>query len=151
MAIYTASATTTAGSATLPAAGIYQPASPTGIIRVRAIEVFAEVATAVTEYAIRRITAIGTPGAAQTLFPHDTSEQAAAAIVATTWTVAPTLSTGSMRKFPTAAAVGAGVMYRFPPAGELLIPKTANNGIVVVLSSGTGQALAVNFEWEEVL
>lgn len=149
--IHTASVTTTAGSATLPSAGIYQPASPTNRIRVRAIEVFAEAATAVTEYAIRRITAIGTPGASQTAFPMDPSDTAATAIVAGTWTVAPTLTSGSLRKFPTGAAIGAGLMYRFPPGEGIVIPKTANNGVVVVLSSGTGQALAVNFEWEEIV
>lgn len=146
MARYSASALTAAGSTTLPIASLYGGASSR--VALRQIDIFNTVATAV-QLKLVRVTTAGTQGAALTRVAWDSADVAATATAFNTHTVAPTITTGDIVRWQIPAAVGGGVIETFPTSG-VVIPATANNGLAIVVSVGTGQACEVTFVWDEI-
>jgi len=134
-----------AGSTTLPVGGLTAGAS--NDIYVLEIGAFNTTATAV-DVAVRRMTAIGTPGATVTAIPWDPDTTAATGVPKDTWTVTGTFTAGNLRAARLGAAIGAGVIWTFSGSG-LRIPKGTANGIVLIPSSGTGQVLEWYVDWQE--
>ena len=134
-----------AGSTTLPIGGL----TATAASRPYVVEVgvFNTTTTAVA-MALRRITALGTPGAGQVEVYEDDDVQVPLATTLTTWTVAPTFVSGNLRTIGIGTAIGAGVIWTFGQRGLMIPPGTAN-GIVLVPLSGTGQICDVYFVWDE--
>jgi hypothetical protein len=136
-----------AGSTTLPIGGLM---SVTGC-RPRLVEVgvFNSTATACA-VALRRVTAAGTSGSAQTVVYESDTAQTALATPKDTWTVAPTFAAGNLRVASLGAAIGSGVIWTFAgPAGGLVIPNTTGDGVVISVLTGTGQICDVSFTWDE--
>jgi hypothetical protein len=139
--------TTGAGSTTLPIGGLM---SVTGC-RPRLVEVGVfNTTTTACAVALRRVTAAGTSGSAQTVVYESDPSQTALATPKDTWTVAPTFATGNLRVASLGAAIGSGLIWTFGgPAGGLLIPNTTGDGIVLSVLTGTGQICDVSFTWDE--
>ena len=136
-----------AGSTTLPIGGLMA----TTTVRPRLVEVgvFNTTSTACA-VALRRVTAAGTSGSAQTVVYESDPSQAAIATPKDTWTVAPTFASGNIRVASLGAAVGSGVIWTFGGAlGGLIIPNTTGDGIVLSVLTGTGQICDVSFTWDE--
>jgi hypothetical protein len=145
LARYTVSAVTTAGSTTLPIISLY--GATTVRVRVREIHLFNTTTTAVMLKLVRLTTA-GTVGSALTEMPLVTEDPAALATAFNTHSVAPTVTTGDLWRGSLGAAIGSGVILTFPEHG-LVVPATANNGIGVIVSTGTGQAVDATIMWDE--
>lgn len=138
--------TTGAGSTTLPIAGL---TATTGVRpRLREVGVFNTTAVAVAIALRRIITSLGTAGAAETEVYENDNSQTPVATLLNTWTVAPTFVTGNLRCGSLGAAIGSGIIWTFGGDG-LVIPNTANDGIVIIPLTGTGQICDVYFAWEE--
>jgi hypothetical protein len=142
---YTVSAVTTAGSTTLPIISIY--GATTVRPKIREIALFNTTATAVALKVVR-VTTTGTAGTALTEMPLTSEDPAALATAFNTHTVAPTITAGDLYRVQLGAAIGSGVVLKFEETG-LGIPATANNGIAVVVSTGTGQAIDATIIWDE--
>ena len=145
MARYSASALTSAGSTTLPIMSLYGSASVRP--RLRELHLFNATSTAVSLKLVR-VTTAGTRGSAVTAMPEVAEDPAAVAATYQTHTVAPTITSGDLFRCVLGAAAGAGIMYTFPDQG-IVIPMTANNGLAVVVSTGTGQTVECTFVWDE--
>lgn len=145
MARYAASALTSAGSTTLPIFSLYGGTT----VRPKLQEVHI-CNTSVTAVSLKlvRVTTTGTQGTALTEMPLIPEDPASIAQAFNTHTVAPTITTGDIWRWRLGAADGSGVIETFRDPG-LGIPATANNGIALVVSTGTGQACEVTFIWEE--
>ena len=141
---YTVSHLTSAGSTTLPISSIY--GATTVRPKIHEVAVFNTTATAVS-LKIVRVTTAGTAGAGQTEMPLVPEDPAALATAFTTHTVAPTITTGDLYRFVLGAAIGSGVVLTFPDG--IGIPATANNGLAIVVSTGTGQVCEVTWIWSE--
>jgi hypothetical protein len=138
------------GSTTLPVASLFASASANPLIYE--VGVFNTTAVAVA-VALRRATAVGTPGTGrdEVFIDDEGSASSGATAVATlldTHTVAPTFITGNVRVAPLGAAIGSGVIWTFGERG-LRIPSGTGNGICIIPLTGTGQILDVYFEWSE--
>jgi hypothetical protein len=145
LARYTVSAVTTAGSTTLPIISLY--GATTVRARVREVHLF-NVSTTAVFLKIVRVTTTGTVGSALTEMPLVPEDPAALATAFNTHSVAPTVTTGDLWRGSLGAATGSGVILTFPDQG-LVIPATANNGIAVIVSTGTGQAVDATIIWDE--
>jgi hypothetical protein len=145
VARYTASALTTAGSTTLPIISLY--GGTTVRPKLREVHLFNTTTTAVFLKLVR-VTTTGTQGTALTEMPLIPEDPAAVATAHNTHSVAPTITTGDIWRGALGAAVGSGVIITFPEPG-LGIPATANNGLAVVVSTGTGQACEATLIWDE--
>lgn len=145
MARYTVAALTSAGSTTLPIISLYGATT----VRARVREVWLT-NTTVTNVSLKvvRVTTAGTQGAALTEMPLVPEDPAALATAFNTHTVAPTITTGDLWRGVLPAAIGGGVVLTWPDQG-LVIPATANNGIAVVVSTGTGQVVEATIIWDE--
>jgi hypothetical protein len=145
MARYTVSAVTTAGSTTLPIISLY--GGTTVRPRLRELGVFNTTATAVSLKLVR-VTTTGTQGTALTEMPLVPEDPAALATAFNTHSAGPTITTGDLYRWSLGAAIGSGVVLTFPDTG-IVIPATANNGLAVVVSTGTGQACDAWLTWDE--
>jgi len=145
MARYTVSTITGAGSTTLPIISLY--GATTTRPKIREIAIFNTTATAVS-LKIVRLTTAGTQGTALTEMPLVPEYPAGACTAFATHTVAPTITAGDLYRFVLGAAIGSGTILTFPDEG-LAIPATANNGIGVVVSTGTGQVCEATLIWDE--
>lgn len=145
MTRYAASTITGAGSTTLPIVSLY--ASTSVRPHIREIHLFNTTATAVSLKLVR-LTTTGTQGTALTEMAHITEDRAAVAQAFATHSVAPTITTGDLWRGVLGAAIGSGVILTFPEEG-LVIPATANAGVGVVVSSGTGQVVEATIVWDE--
>jgi|SRR5881392_1921913 hypothetical protein len=145
MARYNASALTSAGSTTLPIISIY--GGTTVRPRLRELALFNTTATQVQLKLVRLSTA-GTRGSAITILPQVSEDTAAIATVYQTHTVAPTITSGDLYRVVLGAAIGSGVVLTFPEGG-IVIPATANAGLGVVVSTGTGQVVEATLTWDE--
>src|SRR5215218_113935 len=145
MARYTVSAVTTAGSTTLPIISLY--GGTTVRPRIREVHLFNTTTTAVFLKLVR-VSTTGTQGTALTEMPLVSEDPAALAAAFNTHSVAPTITAGDLWRGSLGAAIGSGVILTFPDQG-LVIPPTANNGIAVVVSTGTGQAVDATIQWDE--
>jgi hypothetical protein len=145
LARYTVSAVTTAGSTTLPIISLY--GGTTVRPRLRELHLFNTTAVAVFLKLVR-VTTTGTQGTALTEMPLITEDPAAIATAFNTHSVAPTITSGDLWRGSLGAAIGSGVILTFPEQG-VVIPPTANNGLAVVVSTGTGQAVDATIIWDE--
>lgn len=145
MARYTVSAVTTAGSTTLPIISLY--GGTTVRPRLREVHLFNTTTTAVF-LKIVRVTTTGTQGTGLTEMPLVPEDPAAIATAFNTHSVAPTITSGDLWRGSLGAAIGSGVILTFPDQG-LVIPPTANNGLAVVVATGTGQAVDATLIWDE--
>lgn len=145
MARYTVAALTSAGSTTLPIISLY--GATTVRARIREIWLTNTTATAVS-LKIVRLTTTGTQGTALTEMPLVPEDPAALATAFNTHSVAPTITTGDLWRGVLPAAIGGGAVPTWPDHG-LVIPATANNGIGVVVSTGTGQVVEATIVWDE--
>ena len=146
MARYMVSAVTTAGSTTLPIISLY--GGTTVRPRIREIHLFNTTTTAVFLKVVR-VTSAGTQGTALTEMPMIQEDVASIATAFNTHSGGPTITTGDLWRGALGAAVGSGIILTFPDPGGLAIPPTANNGIAVVVSTGTGQAVEATIDWDE--
>jgi hypothetical protein len=144
MGRYAASATSTAGSATLPIAALVGGTTS----RPKIIEIGCSNTSSTTavSIAVRRITTAGTPGTGLTESPESgTNDIAALATAFNTYSsTGPTLSDELRR-----ATLGplAGIVWTFAGDG-LVIPATANAGVAII-PTGTGQVCDFWFVWDE--
>lgn len=146
MAMYSAGVRTGAGSTTLPQISLYAAAAVAA--RVWEIGVCSTFSTA-SSIKLVRLTTAGTQGAGLTEARHEDSSQVAASCTAfTTHTGAPTLGDDLGYRFALGAAVGTGIVWTFGPKG-LLIPVGTANGVGVIVSTGSGQAIDAWIVWEE--
>lgn len=145
MARYTVSALTTAGSTTLPIISLY--GGTTVRPRLREVHLFNTATTAVSLKVVR-VTTTGTQGTALSEMPMVPEDPPALATAFNTHSVAPTITAGDLWRGVLGAAAGSGVILTFPDQG-LVIPATANNGLAVVVSTGTGQACEATLIWDE--
>lgn len=141
---YMASTITGAGSTTLPIASLY---GTTGVrAKLAELHIFNQAATSVLLKLVR-LTTTGTQGTALTEMPLTQEDQASIAQAFATHSVGPTITAGDLWRGSLGAAVGSGIIITFPV--PLIIPNTANNGLGVVPSAGTGQICDVTFIWDE--
>lgn len=145
MARYNVSAVTTAGSTTLPIISLY--GGTTVRPRLREVHLFNTTTTAVFLKLVR-VTTAGTQGTALTEMPQIFEDTAAIATAFNTHSVAPTITTGDLWRGSLGAAIGSGVILTFNEGG-IVIPATANNGLAVVVATGTGQAVDATLVWDE--
>lgn len=137
--------TTGAGSTTLPIASLFAVATTS--VRVYEVGVFNTTGTAVS-IALRRATAVGTPGAGQSEVNIDDPAATALVTAVDTHTVAPTLVTGAIRAATLGAAAGSGVIWTSGERG-FWIPAGTGNGLCLIPLTGTGQICDVYWEWSE--
>lgn len=140
VAIATAAALTAAAIAKLKAGA-------TNRIQVREIGVFCNAATTSAVGLIRPATE-GTSSATAVPVAGDPANGAAGAVLESAWTVAPTVGTNVyLRRAQLPAAIGAGVIWTFPP-GELVI--AVSTGIMLWNFSGvTNSVLQLYMTFEE--
>lgn len=137
--------TTGAGSATLPMASLY--ASSTGALWLVEVGVFNTTVTAF-EVSLKRFTATGTQGTAQTvLWEEDEANFTAKGDPRDTHTVTPTITAGELRRASIGASIGSGVIWTFGGRG-LVIPSGTANGVGLMPMTGTGQISDVYFSWD---
>jgi hypothetical protein len=137
--------TTGAGSTTLPIASLMGTANnniwlvEVGVVNTTAVAV---------AMALRRVTAAGTVGSAQTIQYEDGNSAAATAgNPVDTHTVTPTFVTGNLRVGAIGASIGSGMIWTFGGRG-LIIPLGTGNGVCLVPLVGTGQICDVYFSWD---
>jgi hypothetical protein len=145
VARYVASAVTTAGSTTLPISSLY--GGTTVRPKLRELHLFNTVATAVFLKLVR-VTTTGTQGAGLTEMPLIQEDPAAVATAFNTHSVGPTITAGDLWRGSLPAVIGGSVILTWPDPG-LAIPPTANNGLAVVVSTGTGVAVDITWIWDE--
>lgn len=144
MSRFTASAVTTAGSTTLPIISLY--GGTTVLPRLRELHLFNTTSTAVFLKLVR-VTTTGTQGTGLTEMAQD-GVATALATAFNTHSVGPTITSGDLWRGSLGAAIGSGVVLTWPDIG-LVIPATANAGLAVVVSTGTGQAVDATLIWDE--
>lgn len=140
--------TAAAGSTTLPMASLIS--ATTVRPRVFEIGVFNTTATGFG-VAVRRCTALGGThaGAASAIQKEsDTAQAPLATVIDADTGTAPTLTSGQVRVATLGAAIGSGIVWTFGPLG-LVLPDTANNGIVIIGYQGTAQICDIYFAWSE--
>jgi hypothetical protein len=143
MARYSASCLTSAGSTTLPIMSLYGSTSVRP--RLRELGVFNTTATAVSLKLIR-VSTTGTQGTALTEMQDIPEDPVSVAQAFNTHTVAPTITTGDIYRFFLPG--NGGVILTFPDGG-IVIPATANAGLAIVVSTGTGQVCEATLRWDE--
>lgn len=145
MARFNASARTTAGSTTLPIISLY--GGTTVRPRLREIHIFNTTATAVSLKLVR-VTTTGTQGTALTEMAQTAEDPVSIAQAFNTHTVAPTITSGDLLRWSLGASIGSGVIETFSEFG-IVIPATANAGLAIVVSTGTGQVVDATLVWDE--
>lgn len=143
MAIYSAGATTGAGSSTLPIISLY--AGATGAPRLKEVRIFNTTAVAV-QFELVRLTTTGTQGTALTEAPWHDRAAANVAQAFTTHTVAPTIGTRLGIFYQLGAAVGSAIMDSFQ--GDITVPTGTTNGVGVI-PIGTGQVCLATIVFED--
>jgi hypothetical protein len=122
-------------------------ASSTGALWVVEIGVFNTTVTAF-EVSLKRFTATGTQGSAQTvLWEEDEANFTAKGDPRDTHTVTPTITGGELRRASIGASIGSGIIWTFGGRG-LVVPSGTANGIGVMPMTGTGQISDVYFSWD---
>ncbi len=145
MTRYSAATLTGAGSTTLPIVSLY--GGTTVRPHIREIHLFNTTAVAV-QLKVVRLTTTGTQGTALTEMGHTPEDVASRAQAFATHSVAPTITTGDLWRGQLGAAVGSGIILTFGDEG-IIIPATANAGVGVVVSTGTGQVCEATIVWDE--
>jgi hypothetical protein len=123
--------------------------SAAAAVGFRLVEVGVESTTAVSsQVALRKITALGTGGAALDEVPWWENSAAASCLAANSSTADHTFVAGSLRVAHLAAAIGGGIIWTFGPEG-LIIPEGTGNGVALTLPGGTDAIINFYFDWEE--
>jgi hypothetical protein len=135
---------TGAGSTTLPMASLY--AQATGNLWLVEVVVTNTTATAAS-MALRRFTTAGTQGASQGVNYEEDANASLKGDPRDTHTVAPTISSGSIRNASLGASIGSGIAFTFGGRG-LLIPNGIANGVGLMPLTGTGQICDVSWSWD---
>lgn len=143
MSRYSAAHLTSAGSTTLPISSLY--GSTSARVKLRELQLF-NTGAAALQLKLVRVTTLGTAGAGQSEMPFDTADVAATASVFTTHTVTPTVTSGDLARWYLPA--GGGLIPTFPDNG-IVVPATANAGLALLVSTGTGQICEVTWIWDE--
>ena len=135
------------GSTTLPVCALQ--AHTTVGCRVREIGVFNTTTTAVA-ICLKRLTTVGTPGSTVTSVSHASDGPASSCLAKNTYTsTGPTLGS-ALYQTTLGAAAGAGVIWTFGETGLEINPDASNNnGIGVVVATGTGQVVDFYIVWDE--
>jgi len=137
--------TTNAGSTTLPLIALHAAAGSGGTLRE--IGIFNTTAVA-ADYKLVRLTTAGTPGSTITVDKQNPNLQAAACVLAQSYSsTAPTTADLGYRG-SLGAAIGAGIIWTFGADG-LVIPAAVANGVGIVVENGTGQIVQAYFVWDE--
>lgn len=137
---------TGAGSTTLATGSLFGTATA---IDAYVVEIGAFNTTAVAcNIAVRRWTAVGTPGTGLSEIPWDPDTPAANSTGFDTHTVTGTITAGTYAQASLGAAIGAGVIWTFGNKG-IRIPKGAANGLAIMPLTGTGQILDWYMIWDE--
>jgi hypothetical protein len=145
VARYTVAALTTAGSTTLPIISLYGGTT----VRPKLRELWlTNTTTTAVSLKLVRVTTTGTQGTGLTEMPLIPEDPAAIATAFNTHSAGPTITTGDLWRGALPASIGGAVVVTFPDPG-LGIPATANNGLAVVVSTGTGQAVEAVLIWDE--
>jgi hypothetical protein len=133
-----------AGSATLPIGGLMaQATTPLWVVEIWVTNT----TTTAFSCCVRAVTAVGTPGTAQTVQREENDTITLKGDPRDTWTVTPTFVTGALRNAAIGASVGSGVVWTFGGRG-LYVPPGAGNGVVVPTWTGAGQISDLAFVWE---
>jgi hypothetical protein len=118
-------------------------------VGLRIVEVGVESTTAVaSQVALRKITALGTGGAALDEVPWWENSAAASGVAANSSTADHTFVSGSLRVAHLPAAIGGGIIWTFGPLG-LVIPEGTGNGIALTLPGGSDAIVNFYIDWEE--
>jgi len=150
MALYSASFTAAAGSATLPIAGLRSGAAANRLI-IREIKLFTEVANSAI-IRIVRISTAGTGSAVTTNLMNPGNAAAVGTAVHTYSSTAPTITAGDVDRAMVGAAIGSGFVYTYYGEGKgLWIDGAASNanGIAVIEQADTANTYTGTFIWEE--
>lgn len=138
--------TTGAGSSTLPMASLFSLG--TGAVWIVEIGITNTTVTAF-ECSLKRATALGTAGTAQTaVYEENDANVTAKFNVNDTHTVAPTLVAGEIRRTSIGASIGSGFVFTFGGRG-LFVPSGTGNGICLMPITGTGQVSDVYFSVDQ--
>jgi hypothetical protein len=133
-----------AGSATLPIGGLMAQANtPLWVVEIWVTNT----TTTAFSCCVRRVTAVNTPGAAQTVQYEENDTGTLKGDPRDTWTVAPTFVTGALRNAAIGASVGSGDVFVFGGRG-LYVPPGTGNGVVVPTITGAGQIADLTFVWD---
>jgi hypothetical protein len=145
MARYSAAwRSTGAGSATLPIGGLMaQATTPLWVVEIWVTNT----TTTAFSCCVRRVTAVGTPGTAQTVQYEENDTGTLKGDPRDTWTVTPTFATGALRNAMIGASAGSGDVFTFGGRG-LYIPPGTGNGVVVPTITGAGQISDLTFVWD---
>jgi hypothetical protein len=100
------------------------------------------------EVSLKRFTATGTQGTAQTVVYEESDVGfTAKGDPRDTHTVTPTIVAGELRRASIGASIGSGVIWTFGGRG-LFIPSGTANGVGVMPMTGTGQISDVYWSWD---
>lgn len=150
MARFSAGARTTAGTSLRPMMSLYSAAGTVGTLRE--VGCFNTTATAL-EIFLTRLTATGTQGAGLTEARHNPKKPPALCTAFTTHTADATLGDDLGYRAVLGAAVGSGVIWTFGDdgiqIGEPDAVEAVDNGIGIILETGTGQICQTWFTWDE--
>jgi hypothetical protein len=102
--------------------------------------------TTACDASIARATANGTASTSASGVDEQTGDAASTGVVASAWSVAPTLSTSYMRRGKLAAAIGSGYIWSWVYPG-IFIP--VSTGLALINATGTGQICSCYFIWDE--
>lgn len=106
--------------------------------------------TTAARYALVRLTAAGTPGAAITEAKFGTDEQPTPTMTAFLGHTADATLGAFIAVMPLGAAVGAGTILTFYGEGNgIQVPAGTGNGIGIILLAGTGQVCDAYMIWDE--
>ena len=146
MGDYTSGGLTAVGSTTLPISSLYGPGAAAALARVMQVQIWNTGASAVSLKLVS-LSTTGTRGAAMTKYTMSAhNPEVSAAVAYQTHTVAPTATDlGGYRVYLSA---GNGVIWTWSD-WQFVIPATANAGVGILVSSGTGQACEVSWDWRE--
>lgn len=139
--------TTGAGTTTLPACALQSSANYGFILREIAV---ANTTATACVYRLVRLSTAGTPGTSQTEAEWDEDGPAPADVgisLNDTYTGTAPITTPLGVRFSLGGGIGSAQIRGFGGPGIRCQPGTAN-GIGVLLASGTGQILDVDFIWE---
>lgn len=148
MANYSAAARSVAGTASAPYVSFHA-----GSRRARIIEI-GVFTTAATATSVGLGHPANTPVATTTVAgqPHLVGDAAAAATLDTAWSTAPTAPSVYLKRATLAAAIGAGVIWRFPPGEEIFCDNSAGSNQWVTIFNPVASAASiidVYVTWEE--
>jgi hypothetical protein len=136
-----------AGTVLRPSMSVYAVAGRGFVLREAGIF---NTTTTAARYALVRLTAAGTPGAAITEAKFGTDEQEAPVMTAFLGHTADATLGAFIAAMPIGAAIGAGTILTFYGEGNgIQVPAGTGNGVGIILLAGTGQVSDLYMIWDE--